>query len=155
APDTYEVRDSANALVTSGTYTGPKQSIQFRGIDVPLDGAPAAGDTFTVAPSAQRDVFATINALITSLETNGGSSTSQTALHNQVGQLLQDVDQATNHTIEARADIGSRVRALDEEQSLSDGFRVQLGETISDIRDLDYADALTRLSQQLFGLQAA
>jgi flagellar hook-associated protein 3 FlgL len=148
---TYEVRDGAAALVASGTYTGPKQSIQFRGIDVPIDGAPAMNDTFVVAPSAKRDVFATINALATSLETTSG----RTRLHNEVGQLLQDVDQATGHAIQARAEIGSRVRALDEEASLSDGFRVQLGETISDIRDLDYAEALTRLSQQLFGLEAA
>jgi flagellar hook-associated protein 3 FlgL len=154
-PTTYEVRDGAAALVASGTYTGPKQSIQFRGIDVPLDGDPAAADTFTVAPSAKRDVFATIDALATSLETNAAVGTGRTRLHNEVGQLLQDVDQATGHAIQARAEIGSRVRALDEETSLSEGFRVQLGETISDIRDLDYAEALTRLSQQLFGLQAA
>jgi flagellar hook-associated protein 3 FlgL len=152
-PTTYEVRDAAAALVASGTYTGPKQSIQFRGIDVPIEGAPAAADTFVVAPSAKRDMFTTINALANSLETN--SSVTRTRLHNEVGQLLQDVDQAAGHVIEARAEIGSRVRSLDDEATLSDGFRVQLGETISDIRDLDYAEALTRLSQQLFGLQAA
>jgi flagellar hook-associated protein 3 FlgL len=150
-PTTYEVRDAAAALVASGTYTPPKQSIQFRGIDVPIEGDPAAADTFVVAPSAKRDMFATINTLATSLET----SSSRTRLHNEVGQLIQDVDQAAGHAIQARAEIGSRVRALDEEASLSEGFRVQLGETISDIRDLDYAEALTRLSQQLFGLEAA
>jgi flagellar hook-associated protein 3 FlgL len=154
-PTTYEVRDAAAALVASGTYTGPKQSIQFRGIDVPIDGAPAAGDTFTAAPSARRDMFATINALAASLETNSGVGPSRTRLHNEVGQLLQDIDQGAGHAIQARADIGSRVLALDEETSLSDGFRVQLAETISGIRDLDYAEALTRLSQQLFGLEAA
>jgi flagellar hook-associated protein 3 FlgL len=150
-PTTYEVRDGAAALVSSGAFTPPQQSIQFLGIDVPIDGEPAAADTFTVAPSAQRDMFATINALAASLETN----TNRTRLHNEVGQLLQDIDQAAGHAIQTRAEIGSRVRALDEEASLSDGFRVQLGETISNIRDLDYAEALTRLSQQLFGLEAA
>jgi flagellar hook-associated protein 3 FlgL len=153
-PTTYEVRDGAAALVSSGTFA-PDQAIGFRGIEVPVAGAPAAGDTFTVAPSAERDVFATLNSLITTLDRPSGGGAPRARLHNEVGQLLLDVDQATGHLIQARSEIGSRVRALDEEASLSDGFKVQLSETLSDIRDLDYADALTRLSQQLFGLEAA
>ena len=35
--------------------------LTFAGIELRIDGAPAAGDTFTVAPSAQRDVFATLD----------------------------------------------------------------------------------------------
>ena len=61
-PTSYEVRNSASALVASGTFT-PSQSLDFRGIEMRIDGAPAAGDTFTVAPSAQRDVFATLDRL--------------------------------------------------------------------------------------------
>jgi flagellar hook-associated protein 3 FlgL len=57
--------------------------------------------------------------------------------------------------ISKRSDVGSRSRALDDEASLSADFKVQLSTTLSSIRDLDYADALTRLSQQQLGLQAA
>ena len=32
---------------------------------------------------------------------------------------------------------------------------MQLTTTLSEVRDLDYAEALSRLSQQLFGLDAA
>jgi flagellar hook-associated protein 3 FlgL len=150
-PTTYEVRDSANALVTSGAYT-PSQGITFRGVDVPIDGQPAAGDTFTAAPSSSRDVFATIDALITALQSPAPTSAARS---NKVGQLLADIDQATNHVIGKRSDVGSRVRALDDEASLGDDFKVQLSTTLSNLRDLDYAEALTRLSQQQLGLQAA
>jgi flagellar hook-associated protein 3 FlgL len=47
------------------------------------------------------------------------------------------------------------VRALDDEGSLSEDFSAQLTQTLSDLRDLDYAEALSRLSQQMFGLDAA
>jgi flagellar hook-associated protein 3 FlgL len=47
------------------------------------------------------------------------------------------------------------LRALDQETSLNEGFTVQLTETLAEIRDLDYAEALSLLSQQLFGLEAA
>ena len=50
-PTTYEVRNSANTLITSGVFTPPSQALTFAGIEFTIDGAPAAGDTFTVAPA--------------------------------------------------------------------------------------------------------
>ena len=38
---------------------------------------------------------------------------------------------------------------------LADDFKVQLSTMLSSIRDLDYASALTQLSQQQLGLQTA
>jgi flagellar hook-associated protein 3 FlgL len=153
-PTTYEVRDSASALVASGTYTAG-QAISFRGISVPIDGAPAAGDKFDVAPSSSRDIFATVSSLIDALNTPASSDAARTSLHNKLGQALADIDQATNHVIATRSDVGSRSKALDDETSLGADFKVQLTTTLSNIRDLDYADALTKLSQQQLGLQAA
>ena len=34
-------------------------------------------------------------------------------MHSNVGQRLQDIDQALAHVIDARGEIGARVRALD------------------------------------------
>jgi flagellar hook-associated protein 3 FlgL len=93
--------------------------------------------------------------LISALETPASSNTGQASLHNKVGQLLLDVDQATNHLISKRSDVGSRAKSLDDETSLADDFKVQLTTMLSNIRDLDYASALTQLSQQQLGLQAA
>jgi flagellar hook-associated protein 3 FlgL len=153
-PATYEVRNSASALVASGSFSSG-QSVAFLGVSVPIDGSPAAGDTFTVAPSATRDVFATLDSLITALETPAAGDAGLAQLHNKVGQLLGDLEQATGHVIDTRSDVGSRLKALDDETSLGEDFEVQLTQTLSDIRDLDYAEALSRLSQQLFGLDAA
>ena len=153
-PTTYEVRDGASALVASGTYTAG-QAISFRGVAVPIDGAPAAGDKFTVAPSSSRDIFATVSSLIDALDTPASSDAARTSLQNKLGQALADIDQATNHVIAVRSDVGSRSKALDDETSLGADFKVQLTTTLSNIRDLDYADALTKLSQQQLGLQAA
>jgi flagellar hook-associated protein 3 FlgL len=153
-PTTYEVRDSASALVASGTYTAG-QAISFRGIAVPIDGAPAAGDTFAVAPSSSRDIFATVSSLIDTLQTPTPSDAARTGVQNKLGQLLGDIDQATNHVSSVRSDVGSRSSSLDQETSLADDFKVQLSTMLSGIRDLDYASAVTQLSQQQLGLQAA
>lgn len=151
---TYDVLDSGGNSVAAGTFT-PGQSIAFLGVDVPIDGNPAVGDSFTVTPSSNRDVFATVNALIDALETPASDPAARAQLHNSVGQLLLDVDQAVGRVIDTRADIGARVRALEQEDTLNENFSFQLTETLSEIRDLDYAEALSLLSQQLFGLEAA
>src|SRR6266404_6518803 len=84
AANTYEVRDSANVLVTSGTYTSG-QSIAFRGVQVTLSGQPAAGDSFTVAPSTNQSIFTTVQNLVTALQTGTGTSATQAKLNNSLG----------------------------------------------------------------------
>src|SRR5882762_7355535 len=66
AANTYEVRDSSNVLVTSGTYTSG-QAIAFGGVQVTLTGQPATGDTFSVAPSSNQSLFTTVQNLVTAL----------------------------------------------------------------------------------------
>ncbi len=153
-PTTYEVRDSANALVSSGNFTAG-QSISFRGTDVPITGNPAAGDSFTVAPAGNRDVFSMLDDLIASLEAPADNGAQRAQLNSSVGQRLSDLDNALSHTSDVRGEIGARVRALDQQDSLNADFALHLNTTLSSVRDLDYADALSRLQQELFGLDAA
>ena len=153
-PTTYEVRNSAAALVASGTFSSG-QSLSFTGIELSIDGAPAAGDTFTVAPAAQRDVFATLDRLIAAVEMPAATPAGRAQLHSNVGQRLADLDQAIAHIIDVRGEIGARARALDQQEGLNADFTVHLKTTLSAVRDLDYAEALSRLSQELFGLDAA
>ena len=150
-PTTYEVRDAANALVSSGSFTSG-QSITFRGVSVPIDGAPATGDSFTVAPAGDRDVFAMLDDLIAGLESPPGNDAQ---MHSNLGQRIGDLDNVLSHITDVRGEIGARVRALDQQESLNADFALHLNTTLSAVRDLDYADALSRLQQELFGLDAA
>ncbi len=72
AADTYEVRDSANALVSTGTYADG-DTISFGGVQVNLSGTPATGDSFSVAPSANQSVFTTVNGIVTALQAGATS----------------------------------------------------------------------------------
>lgn len=150
----YEVRNSASALVGAATFT-PSQSIAFAGIELRIDGSPAAGDSFTVAPATQRDVFATLDRLAAAIDSVAGNAADRAEMHSNVGQRLADLDQAIGRLIDVRGEIGARVRALDQQEGLNADFAVHLKTTLSAVRDLDYAEALSRLSQELFGLDAA
>jgi flagellar hook-associated protein 3 FlgL len=153
-PTTYEVRDGGNALVSSGTFT-TGQSLGFRGVDLRIDGSPSAGDSFTVAPAGNRDVFAMLDDMIATLESPVSDGARGAQVHSNIGQRIADLDSALSHVIDVRGEIGARVRALDQQDSLSADFALHLNTTLSAVRDLDYADALSRLQKELFGLDAA
>jgi len=154
AANTYEVRDSANVLVTSGTYTDG-QSIAFRGVQVTLTGQPAAGDSFTVAPSSNQSVFTTVQNLVSALQTSGGTSVAQAKLNNLLGNAINNIDQALGQTSNIRSTIGARLNSITTQQSVSSSQQIQLKASISSLQSLDYAAAITALDLQNTTLSAS
>ena len=148
----YEVRDSGGGLVVANTFNG---AIEFPGVRVEVAGDPTAGDSFTVQPSVNQDIFTTINQLIVALETPVTDPSSQALLNNIVGQSLPELDQAIGHFVDVRADVGARLKALDDQENINLDFSLQLTDSLSQVRDLDYAEAISRLNQELFGLEVA
>lgn len=151
---TYEVRDSANNLETSGTYSSGG-AIGFNGIRVSVSGTPAAGDSFTVAPSANQDLFTTALNLATALESTTTTDAGLAQFQNDMARFLADIDQAQNHLLDYRARIGSRLSAIDSQQDVNESTGLTLDQSISQLKDLDYAEAISRLNLQLTGLEAA
>jgi flagellar hook-associated protein 3 FlgL len=154
AANTYEVRDSANALVTSGTYTDG-QSIAFRGVQVTLTGKPATGDSFTLAASSNQSIFTTVQNLVTALQTSPGTSTGQAKLNNSIGNAINNIDQALAQTSNIRATIGARLNTITTQQSVSSSQQIQLKSSISTLQSLDYAAAISTLSLQNTTLSAS
>ncbi|AXQ30397.1 flagellar hook-associated protein 3 [Solimonas sp. K1W22B-7] len=150
----YEVRDAGSAVISSGTYT-EGQAIAFRGVDLSFTGTPADGDSFQVGASGQRDVFAQIDELarIAGLpqDTAAQRAQVQTAMH----QSLTAIDATSLHLSDVRASVGNRLAVLDDAEAQNAAQNETTQAALSSIRDLDYAEAATRLSQQLTALQAA
>ncbi len=154
AANTYEVRDSANVLVTSGTYTAG-QSIAFRGVQVTLNGQPATGDSFAVAPSSNQSIFTTVQNLVTALQTGTGTSAAQAKLNNSLGNAIGNIDQALAQMSNIRATIGARLNTITTQQSVSSSQQIQLKSSISSLQSLDYASAITTLDLQNTTLSAS
>jgi flagellar hook-associated protein 3 FlgL len=154
AANTYEVRDSSNVLVTSGTYTAG-QAIAFGGVQVTLTGQPATGDTFGVAPSTNQSLFTTVQNFVTALQTTTGSTASQAKLNNLVNTAINNIDRALDHSSSVRADIGGRLNSITTQLSVSGAQQIQLKTSISSLQSLDYASAITKLDQQNVTMTAA
>ncbi len=154
AANTYEVRDSANVLVTSGSYTDG-QSIAFRGVQVTLTGSPATGDSFTVAASSNQSLFTTVQNLVNALQTTGSTSAAQAKLGNLLGNAINNIDQALTSTSNIRASVGARLNSISTQLSVSTSQQLQLKQSISSLQSLDYASAVTSLTLQNTTLSAS
>ena len=153
APGTYQVLEGAT-VVTSGTYSDG-DSISFNGVQVTLSGTPAAGDSFTLAPSANQSLFTTVQNLVTALQTGVTTSASSTALNNSINQSINNMDQALASTANVRATIGGRLNSITTQQSVATTQQTQLTQSISTLQSLNYAQAITALQQQNTTLSAA
>jgi flagellar hook-associated protein 3 FlgL len=76
-------------------------------------------------------------------------------LSTKIGGALQQLDQADTHLQNVRAGIGARLSLLDDASSTRDAINVDVQTALSNLQDLDYATAITKLQQQMVGLQAA
>lgn len=153
-PITYEVRDSSAALVSSGNYASG-ESIGFNGAVIVLNGAPANGDSFTVSPSVNQDIFATLNNIITALEAPSTELADNANFHNDMAAGLNDIDQALDNFLRIRSNIGSRLNNLDSQSEVNENFLLRMKDAASQVQDLDYAEAISRLSAQSSSLEAA
>jgi flagellar hook-associated protein 3 FlgL len=152
SPTAYEVRDASNNVVSSGSYSNDGNAVvAFRGVQIAVSGTPAAGDSFGVGPSGKQDVFTTLGNIIDALHTVGGG----TAMRNALNEQFSNLDQAIGTLTQTRAAIGGRMNALDQQQSLNGDLSLQYQTSLSDVQDLDYYDAISKLNLQSTALQAA
>ena len=154
AANTYQVLSSSDAVVTSGTYTAG-QTISFSGLQVSLSGQPAAGDSFSVAPSTNQSVFTTVQNLIDALQTGVSGSGSQTQLSNSVAAALNNIDQALSQTSTVQAGVGGRLNLITTQLSVATSQQAQLQQSITSLQGLNYASAVTSLDSQNTTLSAA
>ena len=155
APNTYQVLDANNNVVTSGTFT-TGQSISFSGVQVTLTGQPAAGDSFSVAPSTNQSIFTTVQNLVNALQQQGTTSAAGEAqLNNSINVAINNIDQTLNQSENVQSSVGARLNSITTQQSIASSQQVQLKESISTLQGLNFASAITTLDQQNTTLSAA
>jgi flagellar hook-associated protein 3 FlgL len=150
----YEITDGAGDPVTTGTFSSPG-TIAFNGIQFGIQGQPATDDVFTVTPSGKQDMFTTLSGLLDTLNLETVTNPQNARFASEMGGALAQLDRSLDHISGVRAEVGARLSVLDEAEVTRDDRDVELQRSLSELRDLDYAEAVTRLNLQLAGLQAA
>ncbi|MCV6605989.1 MAG: flagellar hook-associated protein FlgL [Porticoccaceae bacterium] len=153
-PITYQVVDSAAAVVASGNYQ-QGDSISFNGAQIEFSGTPADGDSFAVTPASNRDLFAIVDSAITALESPGQNDAETALFHSTINRALEGIDNSLENVLRVRTSIGVRLNTVESQQNLNDDSLLRLKELRSSVKDLDVAQAVSDLNFQQVALQAA
>lgn len=151
---TWQVTDSGNAVVASGNYSSGG-AIAFHGAQLSVSGVPAAGDTYTIASAGTRDVFSTLDGIVTTLQAGASNDAARAQLNSALNGSLQQLDQASQQLLTVRSQVGARLSMLDDADGTRQSELVNLQTSAGQLGGLDYAAAVSRMSQQTVALQAA
>ncbi len=143
-------------VIGAYSYVADSAITAIPGISFSISGAPAAGDTFTVAPSTNQSVFATLRSLVNAFSTNtSGNAAATASFRNVYNSGLANLDGVLDNVIDVQASIGSRMNELDALSNVSESLDLQYQERLSNLEDLDYAAAISAFIQQQTQLEAA
>lgn len=147
-------------VLATGTVTGPyPASFSVFGADFTLS-APAAvagGDEFAVQPQfqEQRSILNTISRLRQSLESSPTSAPGNLAIRDEVAIALTNLDSGMGKVLEVQTEIGARLNLIETTQVDNEDVTLVNKSVQAELRELDYAEALSRLSFQTIVLEAA
>ena len=150
----WQVVDSANSVVASGAYVSGSV-IAFNGAQLTVSGNPAASDTYTITPATDQDVFSSIDRLRNDLSAASDSPVGRAALATTLTQSLVQFDNGLSNLSSVRAELGTRLSTIETTQSVRQQASDELTGAVGKLRDVDYAAAISRMNQQMLGLQAA
>lgn len=105
---------------------------------------------------ANQSVFDTLKNLIDTLNTPvANNPAAAAALPGAISTSLDNLYAAKDNAVAVRSSVGARLAELDSLSNASADIDIQYAEVISNLRDLDYASALSELSKQQVQLAAA
>ena len=153
-PITYSVSGAALGVVATGTYQSG-EAISSNGVSIEIEGAPTNGDSYQVNRSVRQDVFQSVQSIADALLAGGDAVAQSSKRVNDLGQSISTMDQALEHLQSRRTIVGNRLQALDTRASENADGLLRLERQTSELNDLDFAEAVSRLNLQTTALQAA
>ncbi|MEK6663515.1 MAG: flagellar hook-associated protein FlgL [Pseudomonadota bacterium] len=133
----------------AGTYAGDQGQLKLQiSASRQLAISDSGQDVFNPGVSGS-DIFATLETFITAL--NSGAAITAADLNT----ALTQIDTAANNVLRIRTTVGTRLNELDATEGSNLDAAFQYESSLSNIRDLDFARAITDLTRQQTTLEAA
>ncbi len=154
-PLSYNVVNSKGVVLAAGIPFESEKEIVFNGVHTSIKGQPEVGDYFVVRPSQHQDLFTTLQKLINALQAKNPEADDKISFHNAINRSLTDLTQSLDNILEIEGNIGARLNTLDRQETINDTYRLHVREILSNVEDLDYAEAVSRLNLELTGLEAS
>lgn len=130
-------------------------TIEFAGVSLRINGNPEPGDTFMVDSSNRMGLLQGLEDYVQALKSMGDSPEERASLADSLGSALGNLDNAQQRLLQTRSEVGSRLNVVDNARDNNADFTLITQQALSELADLDYAEAISRLTMQSFVLEAA
>jgi flagellar hook-associated protein 3 FlgL len=159
---TVTERSTGKIIEANHRYTAGEE-LTFHGIQVRIMGNPASadsgaglnGDQLFIESAHTQDVLTSLLRFRNALNSYNGSQTSIDQIENVVASTISNMSSAQETISNKVTEIGARNNTLESTKALHLDTELVSKEILSDLSDVDYAEATTKLSLQTLVLQAA
>lgn len=154
----YTVRRMSDNRVVDGLANEPfsaSTEITAAGIAFTLTGEPQPGDEALVKSTPKQSITDTIFRLQQGLNRLEDNPTDSATLDTLIEDTLTNLTFAQSSVSEIRSQVGARLNVVENTRNLSADIEIVNKEVLSKLSDVDFAEAVSRLSLQSFLLEAA
>lgn len=130
-------------------------SVSFNGMEMKVSGMPNPGDAFSITPSQNESVFATIQNMINNLNQPYSSAAEKAAATTVNNQILAQIDSALTTILDARANLGARLNQLEHAETANSDLIEQSKIILKRLQEVDPLAAATEFKQELYNLEVA
>ncbi len=151
---------SASGVVASGTFTpGMSITVPSSGgtavLNVPVQGTPAAGDTFTVAAAGKQSLFTIFQNLQQAFSMNASAPGTNAQRAQAIANAISGLDQSQTTLLNTQAVIGTRLQQVQAVQNMNSNLTLQLQTQQSKLTNINYPQVIAAYQQSLTALQAS
>ena len=142
-----------DGLVGVSYIPGVEQVIE--GANFKIAGDPEPGDTFFVRSSPKQSIADTVAGLVEGLRSLQDNPEDSETLQVLIANSLSNLDFAQASVSEVQSEIGGRLNTIDNIDNLHQDVDLVSKDILSQLQDIDFAEAVSRLSLESFLLEAA
>jgi flagellar hook-associated protein 3 FlgL len=158
AEPNFTVRRASDNRVIDGMSNQPYvegQKLVVAGVEITLSGVPEPGDQVMTRSSPKQSITDTLYRLTDGLNNLQDNTTDSATLKTLLEDSLTNLDYALASVSRVQSKIGARLNVVDNTRSLSADIKLVNQEVLSNLKDVDMAEAISRLSLQTTLLEAA
>lgn len=154
----YTVRRASDNRIVDGMskvpYTDGK-GINVAGINFAIYENPQPGDSFIAKSSSKQSISDTVHRLIDGLNRLGDNPDDSKVLKTLLADSNKNILNAQASVSETRTQVGARLNVIQRNRDLSADVKLVNQGILSKLQDVDFAEAVSRLTLQVTLLEAA
>lgn len=154
----YTVRQASDGRVVGTLGNEPYASgdeITVAGVSLKITGDVKAGDEFLIDSTEKQSITDTIYRLMDGLDSLENTPEDADTLDNLIANTLENLAFAETNISLVRSELGARLNIIENTASQAADIEIISKSVLSELQDVDFAEAVSRLSLQSFLLETA